>query len=81
MTALYPRGMKLSWDNGSLGLDYPGCMSIVDRVAIYFFIQVVYFHISVLEYVCILTYYVCVYIHTNACIYECVFMYVQYDVL
>ena len=42
LTALCPGDMKLSWDNGSLGLDYPGCMSVV---AIYFFIQVVYFHI------------------------------------
>ena len=46
--------MKLfSWDNGSLGLNFPGCMSVVDIASCYnfFSIQVVYFlYTSVLEY-------------------------------
>ena len=43
-----------------VGLDFPRCRSVVDRVAIAIFLGSIFSY--VLEYVCILTCYVCVYI-------------------
>ena len=78
MTALCTRVMKFfSWDNGSLGLDFPGCMSVVDIASyyIYFFIEVVIF-IYICNRVCMDSNIICMCAYMNACIYECVFMYV-----